>query len=432
MKKIYVLDTNVLLNDPNSLYSYGSNSIILPFAVLEEIDKKKNAEGILGAAARQVIRSLDKLRTKKSLGEGVKLGPKLGLLYVHDLNATKRLTANNDNKIILTALAFKEKNPGTKVIIISRDINVRVKADSLGLIAEDYQTNKVVDKKENIYSGFACVTVDDQVIDRFYNKENIILEKEHYKLHPNQFVMMTSSLQQNKTAIARFIDYNTPLHKIADFKHGVFSLKPKNKEQQFALDLLMDPKIPIVSLTGMAGSGKSIISCAAGLEQTYGQGKRYKRLVIIRPVVPLGKDIGYLPGNIEEKMAPFIMPIIDQLRFLFGNDKMMLEECIKNGIIEIEALTYIRGRSISDAFIILDEGQNLTNHEIKTILTRSGSNTKIVITGDLNQIDNFYINETTSGLTSVIEKLKDQEISGHITLLKGERSNVATVCSKLL
>jgi PhoH-like ATPase len=433
LKKLYILDTNVLLNDPNSIYSYGNNTIILPFSVLEEVDKKKNIDGVLGANARQVIRSLDKLRGKKSLSEGVKLGPKLGSLFVCDLSVSKRYANNNDNKIILTAVLIKESNPDKKIIIVSRDINVRVKADSLGLQAEDYQTNKVVDKKENIYSGFSSITVDDQLIDRFYNKESIVLEKENYpRLYQNQFLMLVSSQHQNKTAIARFTNYNTPLRKVSDFKQGIFGLKPKNKEQQFALDLLMDPKIPVVSLAGIAGGGKSLISCAAGLEQTYGKGKQYKRLIIIRPIVPLDRGIGYLPGGLEEKMEPWMAPIIDQLRYLFGNDKMMLEECIKNGIIELEAMTYIRGRNISDAFIIFDEAQNCNNHEIKTVLTRVGDNTKIVITGDLGQIDNFYINETTSGLTNIIEKLKNEEIAGHITFQKGERSIVATICSKLL
>jgi PhoH-like ATPase len=243
--------------------------------------------------------------------------------------------------------------------------------------------------------------------------------------------MLISNQNDKKTALAKFINYSFPLKKVNEYKKGIYGVIPKNKEQQFALNLLMDSKIPVVTLNGLAGSGKTLLCLAAGLEQTI-EKNIYKRLVVIRPVMPLGRDIGFLPGSIQEKLEPYIMPIIDNLRFLFNNDRMMLDEYIKKDIIEIEAMTYIRGRSISDSFLLLDEAQNLTSHELKTVLTRIGENSKIVITGDLGQIDSPYLNETTSGLTNVIEKFKTQELSGHITLTKGERSLVATISSKIL
>ena len=839
MKKIFILDTNIFLTDPNALYNFSNNDIIIPFKVLEELDKKKNLQDVLGSNARHLIRKLDQLREKGNLSKGVKIEKGKGFVSVKE---AKNNTLNNtpDNSIISVAIQAKNDNISKKVIVVSRDINMRVKCDSLNILAEGYDINKIIDKKEHIYTGQTNHLVDDQIIDRFYNDESIYLEKEEVKLYPNQFLMLISNQNDKKTALAKFINYSSPLKKINEYKKGIYGVVPKNKEQQFALNLLMDSKIPVVTLNGLAGSGKTLISIAAGLEQTI-EKNIYKRLVVIRPVMPLGRDIGFLPGpqpldsvilsengwkrfgnlkigdivfardgnktkvinifpkgikkvykiktlegsteccedhiwltqtikenrskiwslkstndiyktlyykdelnhflprnnpimydkkqliippytfgallgdgcftdtkirfynldteitervnkelnsinchlsqnkkhlisfniiqndikyksivpfsitnldtleekiydkiednllkelnlkriglykrcknekivdnkkfklltkshkyenlvkeeiyklglkectseskfipeiykyssiedrlsllqglmdtdgsikkksswccfytsseqlaldvaeitkslggrakiyardrrnkkffinnietncnyisyqvtvslpkefnpfylsrkakyynlqkmnfnkiisieyvgeketqcilidnsehlyitndfivthnSIQEKLEPYIMPIVDNLRFLFNNDRMMLDEYIKKDIIEIEAMTYIRGRSISDSFLLLDEAQNLTSHELKTVLTRIGENSKIVITGDLGQIDSPYLNETTSGLTNVIEKFKTQELSGHITLTKGERSLVATISSKIL
>jgi PhoH-like ATPase len=282
--------------------------------------------------------------------------------------------------------------------------------------------------------------IDEEIIDRFYEKEDVFLEKGKIRLHPHEFIMLVSNSNEKKTALARFEGYANPLKRVSEFKSGVWGIKPRNKEQSFAFDLLLDPDVKIITLVGRAGSGKTLCAIAAGLSQTLEQhGKKggkpeplYKKMVISRPVQPLGRDIGFLPGSMEEKMLPWLAPIQDNLQYLMGNDKLTLESYMKNGIIEMEAITYIRGRSISNAFIMIDEAQNLTTHELKTILTRVGENTKIVLTGDIEQIDNTYIDETTNGLTYAVEKLKKEELSGHIILHKGERSKVATLAAKLL
>ncbi len=244
--------------------------------------------------------------------------------------------------------------------------------------------------------------------------------------------MLVSNSNDKKTALAKFVDYNKPLLKVGDYgKRGIWGVRPRNKEQSFALDLLMDTEVPIVTLIGKAGCGKTLLAIAAGLEQVI-ENKTYRRLVVSRPVQPLGKDIGFLPGTLEEKMAPWLAPIEDNLKFLMNNDRTTLEMHVEQGLIEIEALTYIRGRSIANAYIVIDEAQNLTSHELKTIITRVGENTKIVLTGDIEQIDNVYIDETSNGLTYAVEKFKEHDIAGHVNLQRGERSKVATLASKIL
>jgi PhoH-like ATPase len=313
---------------------------------------------------------------------------------------------------------------------------MRVKCDSLGLECEDYNIEQVVEDISGIYTGYKSHLVDDQTIDNVYNDNPVYLDEEEIKVNPNQFVMLVSSSNEKKTALVRFLSYEQPLKKVRTFTKGkVWGLKPRNKEQSFALDLLMDPQVPVVSLIGKAGSGKTLLALAAALHQTFGEianDRIYSRIVVTKPVEPVGKDIGFLPGTMEEKMMPWLAPIQDNLQFLFGNDKMTLEMHMDEGRIEVEAMTYIRGRSISNAFIIIDEAQNMNRHEIKTVLTRVGEGTKIILTGDIEQIDNVYIDGTNNGLSYVVEKFKDQDIAGHITLFKGERSRVATVAAKLL
>jgi PhoH-like ATPase len=283
-----------------------------------------------------------------------------------------------------------------------------------------------------VYTGTTSHLVDEQVIDQFYSREDVMLEEDEIKLYPNQFVMLVSNSNEKKTALARFVNYSTPLQRIPQKKDGIWGVQAKNKEQAFALDLLMNPDIDIITLVGKAGSGKTLCAIAAALEQTMEGDNIYKRVIVSRPIQPMGKDIGYLPGTMEEKMNPWLAPIEDNLRFLMGNDKETLQMYMDSGTIEIEALTYIRGRSIANAFIIIDEAQNLTIHELKTIVTRVGEGTKIVLTGDIEQIDNVYTDETSNGLTHAVEKFKDYELAGHIILQKGERSKVATLAAKVL
>jgi PhoH-like ATPase len=309
---------------------------------------------------------------------------------------------------------------------------MRVKCDALAIPCEDYSVEQLVDNTEDIYTGLKQHLVDDEIIDRFYSGDEIFLDEEEVKLYANQYIMLISSLNEKKTALARFMNYNSPLAKITERRNGTWGLRPRNKEQSFAIDLLMDPNIQVITMIGKAGCGKTLLAIAAGLEQTLENDKIYKKLVVSRPIQPLGNDIGFLPGTLEEKMSPWLMPIQDNLEFLFGSDKTTLEMLFENGTIEMEALTYIRGRSISNAFIIIDEAQNLSLHELKTIITRVGEGTKIILTGDVEQIDNVYLDATTNGLSYAIERFKDQELAGHVTLIKGERSKVATLAAKIL
>lgn len=443
MKRNYVLDTSVCLTDADAVLKFKNNDIFLPLKVLEEIDKHKKRQDSVGANARKIIRKLDELRERGCLQKGIRLGKGLGILRVisyseiEEIDFPADLTKNiPDHLIIATAILLRNLYPKRKTILVSNDINMRVICDSLGLAAEDYTSEEAVTSSDELYDGFNQVLVDDQIIERFYANETIHLDEFDIKekLYSNQYLLLTSNANSKKTCLARFEDTQSPLKKITHQSIPDWNIKPRNKEQSFAIDMLMDPDIKLVSLIGRAGSGKTLCAIAAGLQQTIGLNKEtnlYSRMIVSRPVQPMGKDIGYLPGTMQEKMMPWLMPIQDNLKFLLG-DSTNLEMYVKKGKIEIEALTYIRGRSISDAFIIIDEAQNLTRHEIKTIITRIGENTKIILTGDIEQIDNIYVNQTSNGLAHAVESFKDYKIAGHITFRKGERSELATLASKVL
>ena len=437
-KKIYVLDTSVYLTDANSITKYSDGDIIVPLKVLEEIDKHKNRQDGVGSNARQIIRTLDLLRSRGNLHDGVQIEGSEGIVYAKTYDPADLPAGFDpdtpDNEIIGTALTEKKNKLESDVIVVSNDINMRVKCDAIGIPCEDYNNTQVVKSAHQIYSGFSEKVVPNKTIDAFYEGEEIFFESEEKEIYPNQYILLVSDTDNKKTALTKYVNPLTPLKKINSSynKKGVWGVKPKNKEQAFALDLLMDPEIPIVSLIGIAGSGKTLMSLACGLEQVIGDSPHYRNLIVSRPIQPLGKDIGYLPGTLEEKMLPWIAPIHDNLRFLMGNDRETVQMYVGNGTIEIEALTYIRGRSISNAYIIIDEAQNLTMHELKTIITRVGNGTKIVLTGDVEQIDNVYIDATTNGLTYAVEKFKAHKLAGHISLLKGERSAVATLATQVL
>ena len=436
-KKIYVLDTSVYLTNAECIYAFENNDIHVPLKVFEEIDKHKKRQDAVGAQARKIIRIWDELRSRGSIDKGVRIRKGLGIIKSisaagitpEDLPVDLDTTIP-DHLIIATALKAQRESD-RKVILVSRDINMRVIADAVGLTSEDFQNNQIVDNSESIFEGYSTVLVDDQIIDQFYERKDVYLEEAG--LHPNQYLMLVSNANEKKSALARYFNAATPLRQLLTSKQKVWGIKPRNKEQQFLMDALMDPKIQIVTAIGKAGSGKTICAIAAGLEQTIDEVKQeYTRVIVSRPVQPLGKDIGFLPGTMEEKMSPWLMPIQDNLQFLMGNDKITLDIYMQKGTIEIEALTYIRGRSISNAFIIIDEAQNLTTHELKTIITRVGEGTKIVLTGDVEQIDNVYIDATSNGLTHAVEKFKKFELASHVTLMKGERSKVATFAAQNL
>ena len=442
-KKNYILDTSVCLTDADSINKFDNNDIFLPLKVLEEIDKHKKRQDSVGINARRIIRTLDELRAVGSLQKGVRLGKGKGILKVmtyedaENADFPEDLTKSvPDHIIIATGLYISAQYPRRKTILVSNDINMRVICDSLGLMSQDYTSEEAVHSSDELYDGFSNILVDDQLIDLFYADEKIYLDEFDCTepMFPNQYLLLTSNSNPKKTCLARFTDDQSPLKKIYNGSIPDWNIKPRNKEQNFAIDMLLNPDIKLVSLIGRAGSGKTLCAIAAGLQQTIGMDKTkniYSRLIVSRPVQPMGKDIGFLPGTMEEKMLPWLMPIQDNLKYLMG-DKTSLELYMEKGKIEIEALTYIRGRSISDAFVIIDEAQNLTRHEIKTIITRIGENTKIILTGDIEQIDNIYVNETSNGLAHAVEKFKEYKIAGHITFRKGERSELATLASKVL
>ena len=445
--KTYVLDTSVCLTESSCLYKFEDNDIVIPLKVLEEIDNHKKRQDAVGLTARKIIKIFDALRDKGNLQEGVQLRETNPATLKVVSGATRILPEDldksvADNVIISTALLVKANNPEREVIMVSRDINMRVICDSLKIKSEDYSSDKVLDDESNLYDGSAVIMVDEDIVDRFYSGEDIFTESldVDQKLYPNQLITLISISNEKHAALARFIAPRKPLKLLYSIdKKGLWGVRHRNKEQAFAFDLLLDPKIPFVSLVGKAGSGKTLLAIAAGISQvihdpfqTPGQESAYRKLVISRPVQPMGKDIGFLPGTLEEKMHPWLMPIQDNLQFIMGSDKLTIEDYTEKGVIEIEALTYIRGRSISNAFIIIDEAQNLSMHEIKTIMTRVGENTKIVLTGDVEQIDNIYVDETSTGLVHAVEKFKTSELSGHITLKKGERSAIATLAAKIL
>ena len=435
MKKTYILDTNVFLTSAHSLFEFKNNDVVVPLKVLDEIDKHKKRQDGVGLNARRIIRILDDLRAKGNLHKGVRIARGKGILSVRGYDIIDLPSGcdieSADNEILTTALTEMKKNPKRKVILVTRDINMRVKCDSLEIMTEDYAPNKVVADEKHLFTGFKKHLVDDQLIDQFYDGEHIFFEKDDGRFFPNQFIMLVSNSNEKKSALARFVNYESKLERVIECKDSVWGLKPRNKEQTFALDLLNRSDIPIITLVGKAGCGKTLLAIAAGLDQVL-EKQQFKKLIVSRPVQPLGKDIGYLPGTMEEKMRPWLMPIQDNIDFLLNGQSKSMEMFFEDGTIQIEALTYIRGRSISNAFVIIDEAQNLTIHELKTIITRVGENTKIILTGDIEQIDSVYLDGTSNGLSYAVEKFKNHGLAGHITLVKGERSKVATLASKIL
>ena len=445
-KKNLIIDTNVFLSDSDCFRKFENNDLFIPIKVLEELDKHKKRQDSVGFHARQTIKTFDSLRGQGSLSKGVRLGKGLGVIrFVRAeeiaLDALPMGLSHKDSDVIIlaAALAVKAEHPKRKTVVVSQDVNMRVIADALGLKTEDYISSQVVSSREAIYEGFSIVVVEDYEIDNFYRGDEVYLFEEDVTeqgliLYPNHFVMLQSDQNEKKTAIARFVNFLAPLKPIYNAEDNLtWGVYPKNKEQKCGFDLLMNDDVPFVSLIGRAGSGKTLMAILAGLEQVLGlEGGRYDRIIVSRPVQPMGKDIGFLPGTMEEKILPWLKPLFDNVQFIMGKDKTMFEMYMDKGIIELEALTYIRGRSISNAFIIIDEAQNLTAHEVKTIITRVGENTKIVLTGDIEQIDNIYTNEISNGLTYAVEKFKPSALSGHVTFKKGERSKLATEASKLL
>lgn len=432
--KLYILDTNVLLHDPTSLMAFEENELVIPLVVIEELDTFKDSENEIGRNARQVARTLDSYMEFGSLNKGISLSNG-GSLRV-ELNCMSNIPAHldphkADNRIIGVALGLAERYPDKQVILVSKDINMRIKCDSLGVESQDYHKDHLVDNADELYSGFTEITIQDEEIDAFHAGTSLLRpDMMSTSFYPNQFVLMKSIINPKKSALARVIDLHSPFDRVLDHK-DIWGIIPKNKEQTFALNLLMDPDVNLVSLIGLAGSGKTLLSIAAALQQTV-ESKEYKRIIVSRPIQPMGKDLGFLPGALEEKMSPWIAPLNDNLEFLFDGNIKTLEMFKESGIIQIEALTYIRGRSIPNSFIIIDEAQNLSVHELKTIITRAGEGSKIVLAGDIEQIDSPYLDAVSNGLSIAVEKFKEYDIAGHVTLRSGVRSGLATLAAKIL
>jgi PhoH-like ATPase len=442
LRKIYVLDTNVLLQDPNSIFSFEENEVIIPAVVLEEVDSKKRYMDEIGRNARQVSKLIDQLRESGKLHEKIPL-PNGGSLRIelnhrsfHQLQEIF-VEKTNDNRILAVAknLSLEEqtKENGRAVILVSKDTLVRVKADAIGLIAEDFLSDRVVEI-DHIYTGFLDLYISSDKLDRFYEKNELILsEITNHPFYPNQFVVMKDALGGSASAIGKVDHSGKKIQRLVFDHDHIWGIRPRNVQQTMALELLLRTDIPLVTLIGKAGTGKTLLALAAGLMQTEDLGT-YKKLLVARPIVPVGKDLGFLPGEKEEKLRPWMQPIYDNLEYLFNTKKPGELDAILAGMgsIEVEALTYIRGRSIPEQIILIDEAQNLTKHEVKTILTRVGERSKIVLMGDPEQIDHPYLDEYNNGLTYVVEKFKDQPIAGHVRLVKGERSGLAQLAADLL
>jgi PhoH-like ATPase len=438
-RKNFVLDTNVLLHDPRSIYSFDDNTVVIPIYVIEELDQFKKEMSELGRNARQVARYLDGHRAEGSLAEGVAL-PNGGMLKVsfveHDLPKSMADGGLMDNRILAVAIETRQREPQTSTMFITKDTNLRIRADALGLLAQDFEPERV--EISDLYTGVTERLVSADLINQLYRPGGEALVPQMNELIPNQFVLFKDAANPSHTAMGRFDGLKqavVPLNR--QVKEGVWGIRPRNMEQSFIVDLLLNDDIKMVTIVGKAGTGKTLMAIASGLQKVTEEAV-YQKLLVSRPIFPLGRDIGYLPGDVEQKLNPWMQPIFDNVEYLLNlsrNDKKSgrgYHELMDLGIIEIEPLTYIRGRSIPNQYIIVDEAQNLTPHEVKTIITRVGDNTKIVLTGDPAQIDNPYVDSTNNGLVHAMNRFKGQKIAGHVVMTKGERSALAEIATNLL
>ncbi|RMH41351.1 MAG: PhoH family protein [Deltaproteobacteria bacterium] len=434
--KNYVLDTNVLLHDPAAMYRFEDNHVIIPIYVLEEIDNFKKDQSELGRNAREVARQLDAHRANGGLSHPVALpnGGTIRVAFRHgELPEPLQGSARADNNILAVALEVRDEDPSIKTILVTKDVNMRIRGDALGLHTVDYDAQRI--SISELYSGTAELDVDGALIDAFYADGKLSGDQVDHDLVPNQYVLLRDADNPGHSALCRFdgIDI-VPIRKL---REGVWGIRPRNKEQHYCLDLLLNDDIQLVTLVGKAGTGKTLLALAAGLQRAVEEGG-YQKLLVSRPIFPLGRDIGYLPGDIEEKLNPWMQPIFDNIELLMGLGRTekrqgrSYAELVDLGFIEIEPLTYIRGRSLPNVYMIIDEAQNLTPHEVKSIITRAGDGAKVVLTGDPYQIDNPYIDSTNNGLTTVVERFKGEKLSGHVTLTKGERSALAELATHLL
>jgi len=437
MKKNYVLDTNVLLHDPQAIFKFEDNDVIIPIYVIEEVDQFKREGTERGRNARSIARLLDGLRERGSLALGVDLDTggnlKIAIPSKRPQLATALDHSAQDQAILQTAIDVRDSS-ATPTIFVTMDSNLRIRADALGLAAETYENLRV--EVDDLDTGVAEIDVDGAVVDSFFH-DGFALIPEGQDLYPNVCVHLRDRLSPSHSALGRYDAAKERIVPLRASREGIMGIRPRNKEQTYALDLLLDDSIRLVTLVGKAGTGKTLLALAGGLKRVV-EDQAYSRLLVSRPVMPLGRDIGYLPGDIDEKLNPWMQPIFDNLEFLFatgsgkGREPRGFAELLETGQIQVEPLTYIRGRSLPHQYLIVDESQNLTPHEVKTIITRCGEGTKIVLTGDPFQIDNPYVDSASNGLTIVADRFKREKLAGHILLSKGERSELAEIAANLL
>lgn len=444
MKKTFVLDTSVILFDPLCIFRFDDNRVVIPITVLEEMDRFKKDLTEIGRNARQFARYLDEARKRGSLTSGVPVGKRGTLMVDMVRDAGNYLPADlrsdkNDHAILAVALKLRKDHPNLPVIFVTKDVNLRVKADACGITSEDFDPSRVT--IEDLYSGIMTFDVPSEVVNNFLTEKRFPIDES--RLHPNAYVILRDQKNEENKVAGRYEAERKEIVPLRIPPQGVWGVKPRNWEQNYVIDALMDDNIPLVSLVGKAGTGKTLMALACGLQKTIDE-SRYQKLLVSRPIFPLGKDIGYLPGEIEEKLNPWMQPIFDNIDFIVsfqGGEKpgakrpqqrRAWQELIHQGMLQIEPLTYIRGRSLAYQFLIVDEAQNLTPHEIKTIITRAGEGTKVVLTGDCYQIDNPYIDSSSNGLSYVVEQMKGANLAAHVTLTKGERSPLAELAANVL
>ena len=436
MVKTFVLDTNVLLHSADALTSFADNEVFITLDVLEELDKFKAEGNDLGRNARATIRTLDALRAKGHLGEGVPLSSNGGTLRVHlekvDVKTAGFVDDTPDNRIITAAKNLQDQ--GRIVIFVSKDINARVKADSVGVNVMDFEKQKV--DFDKLYTGWQDLAVPGDRIDALYAKKTLVLEG--VELFPNEFVRLVDVGNPKHTGLGRYSAKQKAVVTLAHDNTNPFGVRPRNLEQHFAMELLLSDEVSMVTLLGQAGTGKTLLALAAGLHLVTNV-QRFEKLLISRPLIPLGRDIGYLPGSKDEKLFQWMEPIFDNLEYILrsnfkkpGETSREVKRLIDNGTLVMEALTYMRGRSIPGQFLIVDEAQNLTPHEVKTVVSRVGEDSKIVLTGDPYQIDNPYLDSSSNGLVYAAEHMKSQTMFGHVTLSTSERSDLASIAAELL
>jgi PhoH-like ATPase len=440
MKKNYVLDANVLLHDPQAIFKFEDNDLIIPIYALEEIDQFKREGSERGRNARTIARLLDEVRRSGgSLSGGVPLerGGSLRIAIPERRpDILVGLESNSQDLAILqTAIDVRDRDAQKPTIFVTMDTNLRIRADALGVTAETYENQRV--EGSEIEHSVIDLEVPGAEVDAFF-QHGCLSSSNLIELLPNAAVLLRDAGAPSHTALGRFDAARNQIAALRVAREGVMGVRPRNKEQAFALDLLLDDAVRLVTLVGKAGTGKTLLALAAGLKRVT-EDNAYSRLLVSRPIMPLGRDLGFLPGDVDEKLNPWMQPIFDNLEFLFstggtrqGRDTRGFVELLESGTIQVEPLTYIRGRSLPHQYLIVDEAQNLTPHEVKTIITRCGEGTKIVLTGDPHQIDNPYVDNASNGLSVVAERFKRERVAGHVALAKGERSELAELAANLL